>query len=274
MQTLEKKPAKVHWTATPPAGVTVQPSQGDFTVPAGGSVSAKLSVSAAAGTAEGRYTVPVTLKSSTGKELPKTSVAVTVAAKNSMLWNRNSTAISTDDNNPQANFDGEGWSYSAKALAAAGAVPGGTVSSGGFDFTWPKVAAGGPDNIEVAGDTPQVLNVPSAAGATKLSFLGSAAEGSASGSATLTYIDGTTQKADIGFSDWTLGGGADKPSFGNTVAVHTAYRDVQGDGTDQVGTDIFSTAPITLQAGKQLASVTLPATTDGGVLHVFAVAAG
>lgn len=134
------------------------------------------------------------------------------------------------------------------------------------------MAAGDPDNIEVAGDTPQVLNVPSAQGATKLSLLGSAAEGSASGTATLTYTDGTTQKADIGFSDWTLGGGADKPSFGNTVAVHTPYRDVQGGGTDPVGTEIFATAPVTLQAGKQLASVTLPSTTDGGVLHVFAVA--
>lgn len=272
VQTLEQEPTTVHWTATPPAGVTVQPAQGDFTVPAGGAASAKLSVSAASGTAEGRYTVPVTLKSSAGKELPKTSFAVTVATKNSMLWNRNSTAISSDDDNPQANFDGEGWSYSGKALAAAGATPGGTVSSGGFDFTWPKVAAGDPDNIEVAGDTPQVLNVPSAQGATELSLLGSAAEGSASGTATLTYTDGTTQKADIGFSDWTLGGGGDKPSFGNTIAVHTPYRDVQGGGTDPVGTEVFATAPVTLQAGKQLASVTLPSTTNGGVLHVFAVA--
>lgn len=39
-----------------------------------------------------------------------------------------------------------------------------------------------------------------------------------------------------------------------------------------MGTEIFATAPITLQAGKQLASVTLPSATDGGVIHVFAVA--
>lgn len=271
VQTLQDKDTEVHWTATPPAGITVTPSQGDFTVPSGGSVSAKVSVSTAAGTEEGFYTVPVTLTSASGTELPKTSASVTVAAKNSMLWNVNSTGISADDTNPQANFDGEGWSYSAVALAAAGAKPGSTVSSGGFDFTWPMTAAGVPDNIEVVGGG-QVLAVPAAARATKLSVLGSAAEGAASGTATLTYTDGTTQQAEIGFSDWTLGGGSQAPSFGNTVAVHTTYRDVQGGGKDPVGTEVFATAPIALQAGKQLASVTLPATTDGGVIHVFAMA--
>lgn len=272
VQTLETRATAVHWTATAPAGVTVTPAEGDFTVPAGGSVSAKLTVSAGAETAEGHYTIPVTLRSSDGTELPKTSVAVTVAEKNGVLWNRNSTAISTDDTNPQANFDGEGWSYSAAALAAAGTTPGGTVSSNGFDFVWPEVGAGDPDNIEVTGTTPQVLNIPSAEGDTELSLLGSAAEGAASGKLTLTYTDGTTQQADIGFSDWTLGGGSQQPSYGNTVAVHTTYRDVQGGGKDPVGTEVFSSAPIALQAGKRLASVTLPSTTSGGIIHIFAVA--
>lgn len=272
VQSLETKATTVHWTAEPPAGVTVTPSEGDFTVPARGAAQAKLTVSAGADTAEGYYTVPVTLTSSTGQELPKTSAAVTVAERDSLLWNRNSTGISADDENPQANFDGEGWSYSAEALAAAGAEPGGTVSSGGFDFAWPQVHAGDPDNIEVVGSGPQVLNVPSAQGDTKIAFLGSAAEGEASGTVTLTYTDGTTQQAEIGFSDWTLGGGTQQPSFGNTVAVHTGYRDVQGGGKDPVGTELFATAPITLQAGKRLASVTLPSDTEGGIIHVFAVA--
>ncbi|MGW0082847.1 GH92 family glycosyl hydrolase [Streptomyces sp. NPDC003393] len=271
VQALRDQDTEVHWTATPPAGITVTPSQGDITVPAGGSAGAKVSVSAAAGTEEGFYTIPVTFTSPSGATLPKTSASVTVAARNSMLWNVNSNGISADDTNPQANFDGEGWSYSAAALAAAGVEPGGTVSSGGFTFTWPDAAAGDPDNIEVVGGG-QVLDVPAAEGATKLSFLGSAAEGAASGTVTLTYTDGTTQQADIGFSDWTLGGGSQSPSFGNTVAVTTAYRDVQGGGKDPVATDVFATAPIALQAGKKLASVTLPATTNGGVIHVFAVA--
>jgi len=180
--------------------------------------------------------------------------------------------ISADDANPAANFDGGGWSYSAKALAAAGVTPGGTVSANGFDFTWPDVAPGAPDNIVVGGGD-QVLDVSkTSAGATKLSLLGSASDGDTSGTVTLTYTDGSTQQAQIGFSDWTLGGGGDTPSFGNVIAAHTTYRDVMGGSTDAVGTDVFATAPIDLQPGKQLKSVALPATTQGGDMHVFGIA--
>ncbi|WP_329460065.1 GH92 family glycosyl hydrolase [Streptomyces sp. NBC_01497] len=272
-QTLDAKATTVHWTATPPAGLTVTPLQGTLAVPAGGTASAKVSVSAGTGTKAGFYTVPVAFTSGSTALRPS-SVSVTVAPQDSVLWNLNSQGIS-DDAKPAANFDGEGWSYSAQALAAAGAVPGGTVSSDGFDFTWPDVSAGDPDNIQVTPGQPatgQVVSLAADSGATKLSLLGSAAEGSAEGTVTLTYTDGTKQQADIGFSDWTLGGGANQPSFGNTVALKTSYRDAQGSGPDAVGTDIFATAPIALQAGKQLASVTLPSTVSGGVMHVFAVA--
>ncbi|MFI5754940.1 GH92 family glycosyl hydrolase [Streptomyces sp. NPDC051569] len=272
VQTLQDAATTVHWTAAPPAGLTVTPSEGDFTVPGGGSADAKIAVSAAAGGRPGFFSVPVTFASSGGTALPKTSLAVTVAARDSVLWNLNNAGISADDTNPAANFDGQGWSYSAKALAVAGARPGGTVSAGGFDFTWPDAEAGEPDNIEVGGGG-QVLDVSaSSEGATKLSLLGSAINGSTTGTVTLTYTDGTTRQAEIGFSDWTLGGGTEQPSFGNTVAVHTAYRDVSGGGVDQVGTDVFALAPIALTSGKRLASVTLPVTADGGTIHVFAVA--
>ncbi|MCA1219418.1 GH92 family glycosyl hydrolase [Streptomyces sp. 8L] len=272
-QTLDDKATTVRWTATPPAGLTVTPSQGSLAVPAGGSADAKVSVSASSGTKPGFYTVPVAFTAK-GRTLQSASVSVTVAPQNSVLWNLNSRGIS-DDTNPTANFDGEGWSYSAQALADAGAAPGGTVSANGFDFTWPDVKTGDPDNIQVTPGAPapgQAVSVTPVSGATKLSLLGSAAEGSAEGTVTLTYTDGTTQQADVGFSDWTLSGGADQPSFGNTVALKTTYRDVQGSTADPVGTDIFATAPIALQAGKQLASVTLPSAVSGGVMHVFAVA--
>ncbi|WP_212915059.1 GH92 family glycosyl hydrolase [Streptomyces sp. TS71-3] len=271
VQSLQQSPATVHWTANAPDGITLTPSEGDIAVPAGGSATAQVSVTAPAGTKPGFFTVPLSLTSG-GTTLPKTSLAVTLAPRNSMVWNLNSNGISADDTSPRANFDGEGWSYSSPALAAAGAEPGGTVSSGGFDFTWPGVHPGDPDNVEVVGGG-QVLDVRAGSeGATQLSFLGSAAEGNASGTITLTYTDGTTQQATLGFSDWTLGGGTQQPAFGNTVALHTEYRDASGGGKDPVGTEIFRTAPISLKAGARLASVTLPDTTDGGVLHVFSVA--
>ncbi|WP_327233714.1 GH92 family glycosyl hydrolase [Streptomyces sp. NBC_01317] len=274
VRTIEDAATTVHWKATPPEGVAVTPSEGDFAVPGGGSGSEKFTVTATAGARPGFYTVPVTLTSASGTALPKTSLAVTVAARDSVLWNLNNAGISADDTDPQANFDGQGWSYSAKALAGAGAKPGGTVSAGGFDFTWPEVNPGDPDNIEVVGGgAPQVLDLSAGSpDATELSLLGSAINGATTGEVTLTYTDGSTQRAQIGFSDWTLGGGTQQPSFGNVVAVHTTYRDVSGGGVDPVGTDVFATAPIALEAGKRLASVTLPDTTDGGVIHVFAVA--
>ncbi|NED87267.1 glycoside hydrolase family 92 protein, partial [Streptomyces sp. SID11233] len=129
------------------------------------------------------------------------------------------------------------------------------------------------DNIEVAGGG-QTLTVPAKDGATRLSLLGSAAEGDTHGTMTLTYTDGTTQQADLGLSDWTLGGGGDKPSYGNTVAVTSTYRDTLGGGKDPVNAYLFATAPVTLVGGKTLASVTLPKTAEGGILHVFAATTG
>ncbi|MYS19908.1 MULTISPECIES: GH92 family glycosyl hydrolase [unclassified Streptomyces] len=272
LSTLQDQKVAVHWTAAPPAGITLHPAAGEVTVPKKGAATAKLSVSVAADTKAGVYRVPLTTTSAHYGTAPTTWLSVTVGVRGSVTWYVNNAGISADDQNPAANFDGGGWSYSAKALAAAGAVPGGTVSAAGFDFTWPQVQPGAPDNIVVGGGD-QVLDVSAtSAGHTRLSLLGSADDGDTSGTVTLTYTDGTTQQAQIGFSDWTLGGGAGQPSFGNITAVHTTYRDVMDGTTDPVGTDVFATAPIDLQAGKQLASVTLPATTSGGDMHVFAVA--
>jgi predicted alpha-1,2-mannosidase len=281
LSTLRDKEVGVHWTAAPPAGIALQPAAGDVTVPKAGTAGVKLTVSVAADTKAGVYAVPLTLTAPGSGDVfggaaapppPKTWLSVTVGVKGSVTWYVNNSGISADDQNPTANFDGGGWSYSAKALAGAGAVPGGTVSAGGFAFTWPQVSPGAPDNIVVGGGD-QILDVSAtSAGATRLSLLGSAAFGSSSGTVTLTYTDGTTEQASVGFSDWTLGGGSEQPSFGNVVAVHTTYRDVMDGTTDPVGTDVFATAPIALQSGKQLATVTLPATTTGGDMHLFAVA--
>ncbi len=87
---------------------------------------------------------------------------------------------------------------------------------------------------------------------------------------TVTYADGTTQTAQVGFGDWTLGAGGEGLQFGNVVAARTPYRNASG-GMDQVFTYVFATAPVAL-SGKPIASITLPASVNGGDLHVFAVA--
>ena len=91
---------------------------------------------------------------------------------------------------------------------------------------------------------------------------------------TVTYTDGTTSTASIGFSDWTLGGGANQPSYGNRILLTTPYRNSTGGGSQAVKTLIFATAPITLDAGKTVKSVTLPSSVAGGQMHVFGIAVG
>ncbi|MFD7920909.1 GH92 family glycosyl hydrolase [Streptomyces sp. NPDC059740] len=272
---LRRAGTTVHWKADAPEGVTVSPSSGEFAVPGAGHASTKVTVSAAAGTKAGFYHVPLTLTGADGSTLPKAALAVTVGTPGTVLWYLNGNGISADDANPTANFDGGGWSYSGPALAAAGAAPGGTVTAGGFTWAWPETGEGVPDNIVVGGGESRVLDVPAAsAGAGRLSLLGSATNGPSHGTMVLTYTDGTTQEVELGFSDWTLGAGAQQPSYGNTVALHTPYRDVASGGKEEVGTYVFASAPVEPAAGKELRSVTLPATVTGGAMHVFAVAVG
>jgi hypothetical protein len=70
-----------------------------------------------------------------------------------------------------------------------------------------------------------------------------------------------------GGEDHGTGGGA-----GNTSRM--PYRSAVSGTPQQITTYLFATAPIELQTGKQVASVTLPSTVDGGTAHVFAITAG
>ncbi|MHA6758501.1 lectin [Streptacidiphilus sp. PAMC 29251] len=173
--------------------------------------------------------------------------------------------VSADAASSSANFDGGGWSYSATALANAGINPGGTVSAGGTSFTWPNVAAGQPDNYLSNGQT------VAATGSGAISFLGTASNGPSSGTATVNYTDGTTQSVPLAFSDWTLNGGSATALAGSTVAATVAYRNQAGTTSDTVKTYLFASAPVTLTAGKTVASVRLPSDVGTGALHVFAI---
>ncbi|WP_438860564.1 GH92 family glycosyl hydrolase [Amycolatopsis solani] len=248
-------------------GITLTPSSGSIAVPAGGKAHADLTVSVPAGLADGARRIPVTF-SSPGLASTQAVLTVLVAQPNSWLATVNNAGISPDSDSGAANFDGGGWSYSADALAAAGAPPGGTVTSDGIKFTWPSFPAGDPDNVVAGGQT---VNV---SGSGRLALLGSASNGNASGTLTVTYTDGTKSTATIGFSDWTLGGGGAQPSFGNRIVLSTPYRNAAGSDPQQIRTMVFGTNPITLDAGKTVASVTLPDNVNGGALHVFAIGIG
>jgi hypothetical protein len=180
--------------------------------------------------------------------------------------NQSDNAAASKDTNPGiANYDGAGFSYSASALTALGLTAGASVNVGGITFTWPKGRPGWADNWVAAG---QRLSL---SGSGHISFLGSATGGPASGTATVTYTDGSTQPVPVTLADWTLTGGSAPPAGEQTVAS-ISYRN--GGVPDTTPTYLFATPPVSLAAGKQVAAVTLPATVSGGTMHIFAVGFG
>lgn len=250
-----------------PSAVTVSPASASLNVPPNGRASTKVRISAGASTAEGFYTVPITL--SDGRTLPGLTLSVLVAQPGSLLRAFDNKGVSSDSSPAAANFDGGGWAYSADALAAQGVTPGSTVQAGDIGYTWPPSQPGQPDNAIAAG---QQVSVDAPTGTQQVGFLGSASGGNSQGLTTLTYSDGSTEQYWLGFSDWTLGGGGGQIAFGDVEAVRTAYRNCAGcdNGRDDVDTFLFSDV-LPVDPAKTLTSVTLPNGSTGGDLHVFSV---
>ncbi len=175
-------------------------------------------------------------------------------------------AGTSDDAQPTfADYDGSGRSYSMQALQAAGVTAGQIVMVNGISFTWPNAAPGFFNNYRAAG---QVVNVASQSNATTLAFLGSATSGPSSGTATITYTDGTTQTFTLGFADWSSSSISSLP-YNDSIAVSMSYRNTVS-GQQTINTYVFETE-VTLQASKTVQSVTLPTTITGGQVHVFAI---
>lgn len=180
----------------------------------------------------------------------------------------NNAGISDDSNQGTANIDGHGFSYSAQALAASNFTPGATVTVGGITYTWPNIASGLNDNVMTNGQTIPISGAVQ--GATQLTFLGSATNGPSTGTITIIYTDGTSQVATLGLSDWTLNGGSATASYGNVVAYQMSYRNSTSGTSQQITTYVFASAPISLNASKQVAGIVLPASVNQGHLHIFA----
>jgi YVTN family beta-propeller protein len=182
----------------------------------------------------------------------------------------NNTGISADGAVGTANFDHDGYSYSANDLASQGVAPGSTITSGGFSFVWPNVATGSPDNWQAAGQTVAV-SLP--AGSSSLGILGSATNAGSTGSSgtvTVNYSDGTTSTATLSLPDWVVADGGALPA-GTTTAVSLTYRNSAA-GPQTVNNYVFATS-VPVNPAKTVVSVTLPATVNTGQIHVFAFGA-
>ncbi|GAA4633355.1 GH92 family glycosyl hydrolase [Actinoallomurus vinaceus] len=257
----------VSWTAKPPAGITVTPSSGTLKVADADQVDQKVTVSVAADQKLDYYSVPVELTAS-GQSVGTTGVTLNVAKRGTIEWYQNNAGISDDGKQGNANFDGGGWSYSAQALAAAGLKPGQPVTWNGFTFTWPNRTPGQLDNVQANG---QVVDLPGAPkGASRLAFLGSAGNGNAPSTVTITYTDGSTATGKLEFSDWALGADAYPPKYGNEIVAKTPYRNGSDGNQQKINIYVFGATPIALDASKQVKSVTLNTPSSGGSLHVFA----
>lgn len=267
----------VTWQAKPPAGITVTPSSGTLTLGLHGSATQQVTVTAAPGTPDAYTSVPVTFS---GQQVPA-YLPVTVG-KPGTLHAANTNVGVTDDKLVQYGDFGEtdlypggfAFSYSAQGFAAHGITPGASVTVNGQQFRWPSSPTGSPDNVIAAGQT---LAVDAPAGAAKLSFLGAATGADAQGTVTVTYTDGSTQQASLGLSEWLLKGGAETPQFGNTVVatvpyVNSAFPRYMFRLQRPYTSYLFATAPIALDAAKQVRSITLPASTGAGQAHVFTYA--
>jgi len=267
--TANKQP--VSWWAMPGSGLVTGPAGGTLLLGKNGTQSQTVSVTAPS--TEGRYYQTFSFRDQDGNVLPSVTIELDVAKPGELWPYYNNAGVSMDGTATAASYDGDGYSYSANQLSAAGVMPGSTVKADGLSYLWPNTKPGDLDNIEAGGQT---VPLAGAAGATKIGILGSATNASpgADGDVVITYTDGSTQTVHLGMTDWTLGGGAiSAPSYGNTIAVTTNYRNTSNGGRDTVKAYLFS-ATANLTAGKTVASISLPTDVGGGQLHVFAFATG
>jgi alpha-galactosidase len=172
----------------------------------------------------------------------------------------------TDETNPApGNFDGDGNSYSAQALATGDpanradpqVTPGTTVSVAGATFTWPDVPAGTVDNVAGGAVTVKLSGQGS-----KLAFLGAEA-GFVSDTVTVHYTDGSTSTGTLGFPNWCC---TDPTDYGAQVAFYGLHRDTQS-GPANFGTHyqvLYNSIPI--DSSRTVAAVTLPIAIQ---IHIF-----
>jgi beta-glucosidase len=235
-------------------------------VDSGQSVQTTWSVTVPATAGPGRY--PLTATSSyQGARRADSASASTSVPYPSLTTAFTNTGISTDTDPAAADFDGGGFSYSAQALAAAGFTPGARITHRGLTFTWPA-APGGPDNAPASGQT---VVLPGSG--SRLGLLGAASYGTASGIATVTYSDGSTQPFTLTLADWWSG----TPAPGTDIVGTFGYINTsQGRRIQTV--HLYATS-IALPHGPAARYLTLPDISETVIagqpaMHIFAVATG
>jgi len=251
------------WTASANAATTAASLGGGQNLTTGWSVT--VPSSAGCGVYQLNGAATLTTAAGAAVSLPQSATVDIVCP--SFTAALDNVGITSDSSTASGNMDGQQDSYSAEGLASAGLSPGSTVTVNGVALTWPNVPAGQNDNVVAEGQTIDL----SGSGATMV-FLGSGDFGAASGTGTITYTDGTTQSFTLTLNDWY----DNAPQTGGTLVASTHLNTSTGPGTHEVG--VYS-ASVTLQQGKTVQSVTLPAISSGiiqgvNAMHIFAIGIG
>ncbi|MEW2400514.1 SGNH/GDSL hydrolase family protein [Streptomyces sp. NPDC046862] len=164
-------------------------------------------------------------------------------------------AVSDDAQPGEADFDGSGASLSAQDLAAAGWTPGRPLTVQGARLTWPRRAAGQPDNVRADGQSVRVRGRGDA-----LAFLVAGTGGSATGgTGTVRYADGTRSAYRLTASDWRTGPLA-------TKAVALPHVNTPDGPLAEKARLYVVTVPVA--RGREVSSVSLP---RDPALHVFSL---
>ncbi len=266
-------------TLTVPSGWTAQAtSPSTFTtVAAGQTVSTTWQVSVPASAQPGKFDLSA-LATFTSVNGPGTSAdATTVLLPHppypSFPAAYNNVGISDDASPGSGNFDGGNASFSAQALASAtpSLTPGATFTHDGLTFTWPDVKPGSEDNV-VAGGVAGGQTIALSGSGHTLGLIGASDYGSSTGTATVTYTDGTTDSHTVSFADWWA-----NAAIGGDILTTVPYLN-NGNGRLNQQVSLYYAA-IPLQPGKTVRYLTLPDVSDGAVqgtaaMHIFTVAIG
>jgi len=258
------KPAKVTTTFTNP-GAAVRNVALSLTLPAGWT--ATPTTAAAFATVDAKATVSTTwavrpgvgggeqtrtADASVGGVHDSTATIDVDVAFSRLAAAFDNTGSSPDGNHGVGDFDGNGSSFSAEALAANGISAGAKITHNGYTFAWPD---GGPNNVAAGGQT-----IALAAGGTSLGFIGASTYGTQTGTVTLS------------FADWY----GNQPAAGGDVVTTMPYINTNGGNNTGSYSLYFTSVP--LAAGKTLQYVTLPDISHGTSagwpsMHIFTIAA-
>jgi hypothetical protein len=179
----------------------------------------------------------------------------------------------TSNSNPNPSngffgFDGIGTTYSAEGLVAAGITPGGTIVSGGLQFTWPNIGPALPDNVLANG---QAILLSGKGG--QLGFVAASNNAPVSGTGAVYYSDGTSVPFTVSVGNfWYASGQNGNPA--NTQIASVNYANYP---TGSSGHTIYLFSLFTpIDPTKTVQAVILPRVTgsvqgSAAAMHIFSI---